>query len=115
MTFLFKMGAARRNYTLDDGQTVTFQDVMDRVEGIKKGAAVKRLRGSSDPAVIFSPKGTMNGLYQKPDKHKLKRTLVEIEADKEVRERKEIVDYIKETKPFYSDPFYKLALMSIST
>jgi hypothetical protein len=99
-------------YTLDDGQTVDYHQVMLRVKGLKKGAAVGRLKATSDPDMVFAEKGQVYGLlYSKGKKKKYNRLPTKEEVVKNDKTHAE--NFVLANRPFYSDPFYRLALKII--
>ena len=105
-------GRKPNKFILDDGQSVDYHQVME-VVGIGKGAANGRLRATTNPEVVFAPKGRAYGLlYSSRDRKKYNKKPTDAEAQK--LERSMLGDFIMRTKPFYNDPMLTLALKKIS-
>jgi len=109
MTSLFDMPLPPKKWKLDDGSVVTAQQVADRLDNtITQAAARNRLDGTSDPLEVYSPKGTKLNLKKKRTKKKEAAPVKKI-----TRATTALEKLIRETRPFYADPFFKLALKHI--
>ena len=90
---------------------------MDRLGMSESGAKLRVANGQRNPAKVLAPKGKRVGrIYSEAEKLRRARGYEVIkETKEEVRNRQQesLVDYVLRNKPFYNDPFYKLALIAI--
>ena len=100
----------KKLFILTDGSAVTIKDVMDKT-GCKDSAARHRLSQSRDPAKILAPKGTHKD-YGYGRRRVLKKTPEIVKINNQAQQK--MATYIVKNKPFYADPFYRLALTKIS-
>jgi len=105
------MPAKPKKHKLSDGQFIDYHDVM-KITGLGKGAATVRLNSSPHPEVVFAKKGKVNKLFKSYYRKKVK-DKVKKEKPKS-NKKNSIEEYILSNRPFYADPMYKLALISIS-
>jgi len=95
------MGISATKYKLSDGQIVTVADVMAQT-GLKVGAARVRLTNTRVTDEVFANRGLHINTHKKKLRLKYQENLKKIEQ--------RIID----TKPFYADAMYRLALKTIS-
>jgi len=106
-----------KDYVLDDGSIVNVPMIMARL-GLAKGSAKARIaNGQRDPKKVFAAKGVRVGhAYSKHDKARRGRGHVKAQETKEqklTRQQETLANFVIKHKPFYNDPFYRLALIAI--
>jgi len=104
------MGRSVKLFSLDNGQKVSINDVM-QATGCKDSAARYRLAASRDPDKVLAPKGTHKG-FGCGHKNKVKKNLIKTKSN--AFNSAVYETFIINNKPFYADPMYRLALQKIS-
>ena len=106
-----------KDYVLDDGSIVNVPIIMARLGLTKGGARVRLANGQRDPNKVFAAKGERVGhAYSDSDKDRITRGHEKAKETKEqklTRQQETLANFVIKTKPFYADPFYRLALIAI--
>ena len=100
----------KKLFTLSNGKQYTLCEIMKKT-GCKDSAARHRLSQSRDPAKILAKKGTHKD-YGYGRRRVLNKTPEIVKINNQAQQK--MATYIVNNKPFYADPFYRLALTKIS-